>query len=109
MRAPDECDSLSANNLDCSMRVSSTPAPRGRAPRMSEHRLGNTPLRAASIELIIRCSGGKQWSEHLQFSQSLLHPRLSSVRAPCCRLLGGVVLRLEIDGKRKLPLSTAKV
>jgi hypothetical protein len=25
---------------------------------------GKTPLRAATIELIIDCSGGEQWSEH---------------------------------------------
>jgi hypothetical protein len=45
-------------------------------------------LRAASIELIIDCSGGEQWSEHFILSQFELLPRLSSVRAPVCRLLG---------------------
>ena len=44
-------------------------------------------MRSASIELIIDCSGAEQWSEHFTFSQSLNFHRLSSVRAPLCRLL----------------------
>jgi len=51
-------------------------------------RLGKPPLRAASIELIIVCSGGEQWSEHFISSQTQFQHRLSSVRAPVCRLLG---------------------
>jgi len=31
---------------------------------MAHNDLGNTPLRAADIELIIHCFGSEQWSEH---------------------------------------------
>jgi len=35
-----------------------------------------------------RFGGGTQWSEHFTYSQTLFQHRLSSVRAPVCRLLG---------------------
>jgi hypothetical protein len=44
-------------------------------------------LRATDIELIIHRFGGEQWSEHFISGQTLFQLRLSSVRAPVCRLL----------------------
>jgi hypothetical protein len=32
-------------------------------------RLGKAPLRTASIELIVDCSGGEQWSEHFDLAR----------------------------------------
>lgn len=49
--------------------------------------LGNTPLRAADIELILHRFGGEQWSAHFTFSQSQFHLRLPNVRVQICRLL----------------------
>ena len=54
---------------------------------MPPNRLGKPPLRAASIKLILNCSGGEQWSEHFRSSHPLFQPRLSSVRAAVCRLI----------------------
>ena len=57
-------------------------------PGHGAQRLAKTPLRGASTELIVNCSGGEQWSELFMFCQSRFVVGLPRDRASVCRLLG---------------------